>query len=104
MAVRELSSSPHILPLYLRAAAPLVPGASLLPFVPGGGGEVPELELTLAGVRAEAGRAAAYARVCGFTLTRHAAGDVPARAGVPAAHGADGRRTLPARGGRASCT
>ncbi len=69
MAVRELSSSPHILPLYLRAAAPLVPGASLLPFVPGGGGEVPDLELTLAGVRAEPADAAAYARVCGFTLT-----------------------------------
>ena len=40
-------------PLYARAAAPLIPGASLLPFVPGGGGEIPELELELAGVDAD---------------------------------------------------
>jgi MaoC like domain len=69
MAVRELDSAPHILPLYLRAAAPLVPGASLLPFVPGGGKQIPELELTLAGVRAEPADVAAYARVCDFTLS-----------------------------------
>ncbi|HEY6779555.1 MAG TPA: MaoC/PaaZ C-terminal domain-containing protein [Thermoleophilaceae bacterium] len=68
MGVRELTSAPRILPLYLRAAAPLVPGASLLPFVPGGGGEVPELELSLRGAQAEPERVAAYARVCGFTL------------------------------------
>lgn len=68
MATRELSSSPSILPLYARAAAPLIPGASLLPFVPGGGGEIPDLELRLGGVRAEPEAVAAYARVCGFTL------------------------------------
>jgi MaoC like domain len=68
MEKRTLQSPPSILPLYLRAAAPMLPGASLLPFVPGGGGEVPEVELELAGVRAEAERVAAYARVCGFTL------------------------------------
>ena len=50
MATRDLDSPPSILPLYARAAAPLVPGASLLPFVPGGGGEIPELELELTGV------------------------------------------------------
>ena len=68
MEKRTLQSPPSILPLYLRAAAPMLPGASLLPFVPGGGGEVPELELELAGVRADADRVAAYARVCGFSL------------------------------------
>jgi acyl dehydratase len=68
MAKRTLQSPPSILPLYLRAAAPMVPGASLLPFLPGGGGEVPEMELELTSVRADADRVAAYARVCGFSL------------------------------------
>ena len=35
MATRTLDSPPSILPLYARAAAPMIPGASLLPFVPG---------------------------------------------------------------------
>lgn len=65
---RTLSSAPQVLPLYARAAAPLLPGASLLPFVPGGGGEIPDLELELDGVRADRERLAAYARVCGFAL------------------------------------
>jgi acyl dehydratase len=68
MEKRTLQSPPSILPLYLRAAAPMLPGASLLPFVPGRGGEVPEVELELPGVRAEADRVAAYARVCGFAV------------------------------------
>lgn len=66
---RTLERPPSILPLYARAALPIVPGASLLPFVPGGGGEIPDdLELELGGVRAEPAEVAAYARVCGFTL------------------------------------
>ena len=66
---KTLESSPSILPLYARAALPMIPGASLLPFVPGGGGEIPEgLDLELAGVRAEAADVAAYAKVCGFAL------------------------------------
>jgi MaoC dehydratase-like protein len=66
---KTLDSSPSILPLYARAALPMVPGASLLPFVPGGGGEIPDgLDLELAGVKAETADVAAYARVCGFTL------------------------------------
>jgi acyl dehydratase len=66
---KTLESSPSILPLYARAALPMIPGASLLPFVPGGGGEIPEgLDLELAGVTAEPADVAAYARVCGFTL------------------------------------
>ncbi len=71
MSARTLESSPSILPLYARAAAPMVPGASLLPFIPGGGKEIPEIELTLPGVRAGSEQVAAYARVCGFTLRDH---------------------------------
>jgi hypothetical protein len=66
---KTLQSSPSILPLYARAALPMIPGASLLPFVPGGGGEIPDgLDLELAGVRAEAADVSAYAKVCGFAL------------------------------------
>jgi hypothetical protein len=68
VASRTLDSSPRILPLYARAAAPLIPGASLLPFVPGGDGEIPDLDLRLEGVVADPAAVAAYAKVCGFTL------------------------------------
>jgi acyl dehydratase len=68
MATRTLDSSPRILPLYARAAAPLIPGASLLPFVPGHSKDVPDTELVLAGVRPNADAVAAYAKVCGFAL------------------------------------
>ncbi len=68
MAARTLDSSPSILPLYARAAAPLIPGASRLPFVPGRSKDVPDLELSLAGVRPDPDAVAAYSRVCGFTL------------------------------------
>jgi acyl dehydratase len=68
VATRTLDSAPSILPLYVRAAAPMIPGASLLPFVPGGGGEIPELDLRLEGVVADPADIAAYAKVCGFPL------------------------------------
>jgi hypothetical protein len=68
METRTLQSPPSILPLYARAAAPMLPGASLLPFLPGGGGEIPEIELELVGVRPDPDAVAAYARVCGFAL------------------------------------
>jgi acyl dehydratase len=68
METRTLDSSPSILPLYAKAAAPMIPGASKLPFLPGGGKEIPELELVLDGVRADSESVAAYDRVCGFTL------------------------------------
>jgi acyl dehydratase len=69
--LRTLGSSPHILPLYARAAAPMIPGASLLPFVPGGGGEIPDLELELREVLADPAAVATYAKVCGFALRDH---------------------------------
>jgi len=65
---RTLQSPPSILPLYARAAAPMIPGASLLPFVPGRGSDVPEIELELAGLAPDPEKVAAYARVCGFAL------------------------------------
>jgi acyl dehydratase len=68
MTTRTLNSSPAILPLYARAAAPLIPGASLLPFVPGRGKDVPDLELSLDGVETDPDAVAAYAKVCGFSL------------------------------------
>lgn len=68
MTTRTLDSSPAILPLYARAAAPMIPGASMLPFVPGRGKDVPDLELTLASLRPDPEAVAAYAKVCGFTL------------------------------------
>jgi hypothetical protein len=71
MRTRTLDSPPSILPLYARAAAPLIPGASLLPFIPGRGKEVPDLELKLPGVQPDPEAVAAYARVCGFSLRDH---------------------------------
>ena len=50
---RKLASAPSVLPLYTRAALPLLPGASRLPFVPGGGGEIPDVRLELDGVTAD---------------------------------------------------
>ena len=99
MASRTLTSAPAILPLYARAAAPIIPGASLLPFVPGGGGEVPDLDLSLSGVRAKPAALAAYARVCGFALRDHLP-HLSAGAGLPAADGRYGRRALSLRRGR----
>jgi acyl dehydratase len=66
MSIRALERPPRFLSLYARTLAPLVPGAALLPWVGGGGGTLPELELTLAGARGERGQLARYASVCGF--------------------------------------
>jgi acyl dehydratase len=68
---RKLRSAPSILPLYAKAAAPMVPGASFLPFVPGGGGEIPNVRLELDGVVPDPDAVAAYAKVCGFALRDH---------------------------------
>lgn len=68
MATRTLDSTPAILPLYARAAAPLIPGASRLPFVPGRGADVPDVELSLSGIKPDVDAVAAYAKICGFSL------------------------------------
>lgn len=65
----RLESPPSILPLYLKSALPLIPGASSLPFVPGGGDAIPEeLGFELRGVEPSPARIADYTRVCGFDL------------------------------------
>ena len=50
-------------------AWPLIPGAGKLPFVGGGGGEIPDQALTLRDVAVDRDRLAAYDRVCGFGLS-----------------------------------
>jgi hypothetical protein len=55
--------------LLARVAAPLVPGASRLPFVAGGGGAVPEdLVLERGDIAVDRDHLARFARVCGFGL------------------------------------
>jgi hypothetical protein len=63
-----------MLPLFARAGAAMIPGASHLPFVGGGGREIPDTTLRLTDVAIEPDRLAAYDRVCGFDLRD----DVPA--------------------------
>jgi len=69
MPPRELSNSPSMLPLFARAGAAMIPGASLLPFVGGGGRDVPDTALRLTDVAIDPHRLAAYDRVCGFSLS-----------------------------------
>ena len=65
---KHLESSPATLPLFARAAVGAIPGSGKLPFLAGGGGAVPDLELELADLEVDTGRLAEYARVCGFRL------------------------------------
>ncbi|ADB48633.1 MaoC family dehydratase [Conexibacter woesei] len=65
---RELSAPPCTATLYAKAALPLIPGASALPFVAGGGKTIPRTTLTLNGVTADPDQLVSYDRVCGFTL------------------------------------
>ena len=53
---------------YAKAAAALVPGAGRLPWVAGGGSEIPDVSLERSGVTAPREEVAAYSRVCGFRL------------------------------------
>jgi acyl dehydratase len=76
MAVRELRRSPAMLPMFVRAGAAMIPGASRLPVVGGGGGEIPDLTLVLNGAEVDRERLARYGRVCGFA----------SRDGVPATY------------------
>ena len=61
-----------MLPLFARAGAAMVPGASHLPLVgglvAGGGEQVPDLTLRLTGISIDPNRLTAYNRVCGFDL------------------------------------
>jgi acyl dehydratase len=53
---------------YAKAATALVPGAGRLPFVAGGGGDVPDIVLRRDAVAIDRDHLAAYDRVCGFRL------------------------------------
>jgi acyl dehydratase len=67
MKVREVRKTPGMLGLYVRAALPLVPGASKVPLLPVPKGRtLPDLELVLRDVRVERDRLDAYREVCGF--------------------------------------
>ncbi len=68
MATRELDGAPSMLPLFARAGAALIPGASHLPFVGGGGRDVPDTALRLTDVAIDGDRLTAYDRVCAFDL------------------------------------
>jgi hypothetical protein len=74
MSTRTLEGPPSTLSLYGRAALGTVPLAGRLPFVAGGGGEIPDTEFVLEGVGIDGGRLAEYCRVCGFTMRD----DIPA--------------------------
>lgn len=68
--VKELDGAPGVLGNYLKAFGSTLPGASSLPLLglPGGGGELPDLELRVPSLRTDPAHLAAYAKVCGFTL------------------------------------
>jgi MaoC dehydratase-like protein len=68
MATRELSNSPSMPVLFARAGAAMIPGAAKLPFVGGGGRDIPDLTLKLTDVAIDPDRLSAYNRVCGFDL------------------------------------
>jgi acyl dehydratase len=57
-----------MLPLFARAGAAMIPGASNLPFVGGGGRDIPDLALRLTDVEVDGARVVMYDRVCGFAL------------------------------------
>jgi hypothetical protein len=61
-----------MLPLFARAGAAMIPGASHLPvvggLVGGGGSDVPDLALRLTDISIDRDRLTAYNRVCGFDL------------------------------------
>jgi acyl dehydratase len=65
-----LSGSPKMLPLFARAGAAMIPGASRLPLLGGGarGGDVPDTVLGLNEIEVERSRLASYDRVCSFPL------------------------------------
>jgi acyl dehydratase len=65
---RVFDSPPGMLQMFARAGIGMIPGASRLPFVGGGGKDIPSLTLTLPSVSADHDRLSAYCRVCGFEL------------------------------------
>lgn len=66
MTTRQLESTPGAVGLYARAALPMIPGASKLPFVAGSAKTIPDVELVVPRVRIDQDKLAGYRRVCGF--------------------------------------
>lgn len=66
---RELAKPPSMAVLFARAGASMVPGAGRLPWIGGGGGEVPAGALTRSQVRVDRARLADYDRLCGFDVS-----------------------------------
>ena len=64
--VRVLDDAPGSLPLMLKAAAPAIPGVSMLPGLKKTGSDLPEFTLARKGVAVDRGHVAAYAQVCAF--------------------------------------
>jgi acyl dehydratase len=100
MSDRQLTATPSMLPLFARAGVAMVPGASRLPFIGGGGGEIPDQALTRADVPVDRGRLAAYDRVCGFDVSDTLPPTYPHMLAFPLhlALMTDGRFPLPAMG------
>ncbi|MGZ4178591.1 MAG: MaoC family dehydratase [Solirubrobacteraceae bacterium] len=100
MADRELRGSPSMLPLFARASLAVIPGATKLPWVAGGGGATPEHALTRTDVAVEPDRLARYVRVCGFDLSDTLPPTYPHMLAFPMhlALMTDGRFPLPAMG------
>jgi hypothetical protein len=65
---RVVEGSPSTLPMMLRAALPVLPGAKLVPGVRKTGDTLPELTLTRHDVPVDRAHLASYAEVCGFPL------------------------------------
>jgi len=63
---RVIEGQPSSLPMYLKAALPLVPGVSRLPGIRKSGTTLPQLILTRHDVPIDRSHVAAYAEVCGF--------------------------------------
>ena len=66
---RVVDGAPATLPLMLRAALPVLPGAQFVPGVRRHGDALPDLALTRHDVPVDRAHVAAYAEVCGFPLT-----------------------------------
>lgn len=68
MTTKAYDSSPAMLPLYLRAALPALPGIGSLSRVRHSGDAAPDLTLTRNGVRVDADQLRQYEQVCGFAV------------------------------------
>ncbi|HWD76912.1 MAG TPA: MaoC/PaaZ C-terminal domain-containing protein [Solirubrobacteraceae bacterium] len=100
MSDRRLTATLSMLPLFARAGLGMLPGASRLPFVGGGGGEIPDQALVRSEVAVDRPRLAAYDRVCGFDVSDTLPPTYPHMLAFPMhlALMTDGRFPLPAIG------